>query len=30
VLFWAVLVALNAWTAVQRYGEARAPLKRLG
>ncbi len=30
VLFWAVLVALNAWTAVQRYGEARAPLKRVG
>lgn len=28
VLFWAVLVALNAWTAVQRYGEVRAPLKR--
>lgn len=30
VLFWAVLVALNAWTAVQRYGEARTPPKRLG
>ncbi len=28
VLFWGVLVALNAWTAVQRYGEVRAPLKR--
>lgn len=30
VLFWAALVALNAWTAVQRYGELRAPLKRVG
>lgn len=30
VLFWAALVALNAWTAVQRHGEVRTPLKRLG
>ncbi len=28
VLFWGALVALNAWTAVQRYGELRSPLKR--
>lgn len=28
VLFWGVLVALNAWTAVQRYGEVRLPPRR--
>ncbi|MEN9904426.1 MAG: hypothetical protein RLZZ555_991 [Pseudomonadota bacterium] len=28
VLFWGSLVALNAWTAVQRHGELRSPLKR--
>ncbi len=29
VLFWAVLVALNAWTAVQRHGEVQLPPRRL-
>jgi hypothetical protein len=29
VLFWAVLVAINAWTAVQRHGEVQLPPRRL-
>ena len=28
VLFWGVLVALNAWTAVQRHGEIHLPPRR--
>jgi len=28
VLLWSVLIALNAWTAVQRHGEVRPPPQR--
>lgn len=29
VWFWSVLIAINAWTLVQRYGEARTPPVRV-